>query len=594
MAVDSHSLKMHDANAPLSTAQNVWTRNAVLVLTILAVIAYWNSLRVSFLLDDVLWIRDNPRIEKLWPPLDWRRPFGFWTFQLQYAIHGTSIVMIHVVNLAIHLGNAILIGAIATRLLRLQTVAKKVADHAPSIALAIAAIWVVHPLATAGVTYMVQRLESLMTLFYLLSFYALVRGSESEKPLPWYALLLTAFTLGVGTKEIIATCPFVLFLFDWTILTRSIKTTLAKRCWLYAAMFIPLVWMAWTLRGTTAANDYYQAGFGYTGCTPLDYLKTQAGVLVHYLRLVFWPDQLVFDYAWHVETNPLKIYPPGLLILALLVASIVALFRWPPIGAAGMAFFLILAPTTSFMPINDMAAEHRMYLPMVFVIALVVVAIANQLLPAENEQESSSEGAKPSKTLFVALAIVLVMLTLRTILRNHDYSTPLRLWRTVVAAAPHNGRAHTTLSLLLSGEADHLEKIGQAEVAALREEEALAELEESMRVAPTYYQAFHRRADIYTKSREYEKALALYDQSIAIHPTYLRSWHHRAMALVGLARYDDAIASLRQVDKLQVAQHNNYLDVEKLIRQIEQLREKEASKVSGTTADPPSAEAAAE
>ncbi|MFO0884549.1 MAG: tetratricopeptide repeat protein [Pirellulales bacterium] len=562
----------------------------VWILIGLGILAYWNSLSVPFLLDDILWIRDNRQIDKLWPPLDWRRPFGFWTFQLQHALHGTSIVMLHVVNLAIHITNGVLLAAIASRLLALQTLSIPLQKHARQVALAIAAIWLVHPLATAGVTYTVQRLESLMALFYLLGIFSLLKSQESKNPMPWKVLLFLSFLLGIGTKENIATLPFVLCLIDWAFLTRSLSTTLKTRGLFYASLFLPLVWMAWVLRGTAQANDYYQAGFGYDGYSPLAYLKTQASVLVHYLRLAFWPDRLVFDYAWPIETNPLKIYLPGLVVLALLALSLWALVRRPTIGVLALSFFLILAPTSSFMPINDIAAEHRMYLPLMIVVGLVVAVVAHLLFV-------SSPDTSPTASARWAFIALVLMLTLRTVLRNHDYSSPMRLWRTVIAAAPHNGRAHTTLSLLLSAEAEHLEKQGDPAKAALREEEALAELDEAMKVAPHYYQAFQRRADIYAKSQQYEKALALYDQAISIHPTYLRAWHHRAMTLVGLTRYDDAIASLQEVDRLQKQQRNNYLDVEKMIAQIEQIRTKKAaeatSKVSSATASPPSAEAAA-
>lgn len=546
-------------------------RTAFLTLLVLGVIAYANSLTTPFLMDDLFWIRDNPQMAKLWPLVDWRRPFGFWTFQLQQVMHGLSLFKIHLVNLAIHIGCAWLIWAIATELLRLSKEKSWLTTHARGIALSIAAIWVVHPLTTAAVTYTVQRLESLMVLCYLFSIYALLKANRSSNATGWYAALLVAFVLGVGTKEVIVTCPIVLLLIDWAYLTQSWKQTWQKRRWVYLAMLLPMMWLAWTLRGTTEKNDYYQAGFGYAGCTPWEYLRSQASILLYYLKLAVWPSQLIFDHAWRVENNPWKYYSAGLAIVAILLCSIVACIRAPKIGVLMLAFFLILAPTSSFMPINDLAAEHRMYLPLAIVLGLVIVGIARQIY-----QHDAAPPVVP------ALVVVLVaLLTARTIVRNHDYANPKEMWRKVAMAAPHNGRAHTNLAILLSAEAKILEERGELEKAAACQNEAVAELEASMQLDPLYYRAFLYRADAFVKERKFAEALPLYAHSIELHPHYLRAWHHQAMALVGLARYDEAIASLKQVEKLQTEQNRqSYLDVEKLLLQIEQLRSNANAKAS--------------
>ena len=103
--------------------------------------------------------------------------------------------------------------------------------------------------------------------------------------------------------------------------------------------------------------------------------RSQPGVILHYLRLSVWPYPQCLDYGWPIETRWLVgIALPGLAVLGLLAASVVAMLRGRRIGFLGIAFFLILAPTSSFMPIQDLCFEHRMYLPLACVVTACVLA----------------------------------------------------------------------------------------------------------------------------------------------------------------------------------------------------------------------------
>src|SRR5262245_27506123 len=118
------------------------------------------------------------------------------------------------------------------------------------------------------------------------------------------------------------------------------------------------------------------AGFGFRGVKPWEYLRSPAGIILYSLRLAAWPDELILDRGWPIAHSPLEIYGCGAIILVLLAASIVAWFRWPRLAWIGLAFFFVLAPTSSINPIADLAVEHRMYLPLAAVVTLAVLAIA--------------------------------------------------------------------------------------------------------------------------------------------------------------------------------------------------------------------------
>ena len=118
------------------------------------------------------------------------------------------------------------------------------------------------------------------------------------------------------------------------------------------------------------------AGFGAGGWTSMMYLRTQAGVIVHYMQLAFWPQPLVFQYGWLPAESWRAVWQPATLLAVMALATVVALIRRQPLGLLGAWFFLILAPSSSIVPVaTEVAAEHRMYLPLVAIIMAVVVGL---------------------------------------------------------------------------------------------------------------------------------------------------------------------------------------------------------------------------
>lgn len=438
-------------------------RDLAIMLVAVTGIVYWNSFSGQFVFDDVLQITDNPNVRQLWPLADWQRPLGYFTFQLNYAWGGLQPGGYHLVNLLIHCANGLLLFDLVRRCIERVASEELLRSRARYLAFAIALIWLVHPLTTTAVTYTVQRLEALMALCFLSCLYALLRSAESPRPRAWQIAAVVAMLLGVLTKEVMITCLPVALIFDWAFVARSWRGVWQRRT-IYAALALPLAWTFITMRMTNA--EEYAAGFGFRGVTPWEYLRTQPQVLLHYMQLTFWPNQLLLDYGWPVANDPLSIYAPGLVILALLGLSVLALAKYPPIGCIGLAAFLILGPSSSIMPIADLCFEHRFYLPLMGVVALVVVG-AYRLI----ERYAAIE--KQSGIAFALMLVVVSGLGYRTMLRNADYADPIRLWEKNVVARPDHGRPHLLLAMLYD--------------RAGRQAEAGAQYQAAVAVRPNYF-----------------------------------------------------------------------------------------------------------
>jgi Tfp pilus assembly protein PilF len=497
-------------------------RDLCVTLIALTCLVFWNSFSGQFVFDDILQITDNPNIRQLWPLADWQRPLGYFTFQLNYALGGLNPWGYHLINLLIHLANGLLLFDLARRCIERVATDDKLRSRAKYLAFAIAAVWLVHPLTTTAVTYTVQRLESLMTLCFLGCLYALLRSADSTQPRRWQFAAIVAMALGVLTKEVMITCLPVALLFDGAIVSRSWQGVW-KRKGFYLLLALPLAWTFITMRMTNA--EEYNAGFGFSGVTPWEYLRSQPLVLLHYLRLTFWPDQLLLDYGWPVENDNFRIFLPGALILALFAGSLVALWKHPPLGFVAVAAFLILAPSSSFMPIADLCFEHRMYLPLMCLATLAVCGTYAFL---------ETVGAREKRTPLAVGCLLLAMLALgyRTMLRNADYADPIKLWEKNVAAKPNHARPHLLLAILY-------DRAGRAWEAGAQYQAAVA-------AKPNYFKGLLNLGGWHYRQGKFSQAAACFARATASEPQNAVGYMQQGRALLELG---DASAAKPLLEK---------------------------------------------
>lgn len=477
-------------------------RPAVIVglLVMLTAALYVNSLSASFMLDDWLFAAEDGLLRRTWnwdSPNHLNRLFGTWTLKMNHAYFGQRPWGYRAFNMAVHaLAGAALFGLVRRTLL-LPGIPARLSTRADALAAATAVLFVVHPLQTESVTYIVQRYEALFGLFFLLTLYFVVRGSQAEKPGAWYFAAWFACLLGAASKEIMVMCPLVLILFDRAFLSGTFLEALRKRWPLYLSLVIPVAYVVWAMWGHLGGSENVAAGFTLQAITPWEYLRTQPEVLLYYLRLCFWPDRLILDYGWPVTHSPLAIYGLGSIILLLVGLSLWATSKYPRLGFLGMAFFLVLAPTSSIMPISDLAFEHRMYLPLAAVVTLVVLFVSQMFFWSK-----LSEGAASSVAL-VLLLVVVGALSMRTVLRNREYHHPIEFWSQCIEFNPQNPRPYRILA-----------DIYQSEESAA----ALAFYHRALELNPKLYWIWIDLGTYYRRHGQPAEAIAHYQKATEILP----------------------------------------------------------------------------
>lgn len=414
------------------------------------VAAYANTFEAPFVFDGL------PLEERLrmltWNPTEWLgtnpRTIGSFTFDLQYTLHGRWLPGFHAVNTAIHVvASLALFGAvrITCRGPRMPALFRR---DATGIALVSALLFELHPLQTQAVTYLYQRFESLMGMFFLLAvlcFALAVRegAMAAWQRAMWLVAAWVAVILSIGSKEVGAVAPLVLLWYDRVFAATSWRE-LWRRRWFFHTPFLAV----FTAGGIYLylQRHHYAAGgiFDPTKMSPLTYALTQPEVICRYLRLTFWPRGLCLDWAWPPADTVSRIVPPLLVILSLLGCTGWAAVRLPAVGFLFGSFFLILAPTSSVAPIIDLSFEHRMYLPLAPLAVLVVLACRAGL-----QKMAARIGIEPraaqAATTVLAVAVT-TALGVTTFLRNEVYRSGVTLWKDVVEKVPGNPRAYSSLA----------------------------------------------------------------------------------------------------------------------------------------------------
>jgi tetratricopeptide (TPR) repeat protein len=562
-----------------------WGTVAVVAILLAAgAAAYSNSFRGPFILDDLKLIPDNPALRGDWSP--WHlafssnfrtRPVIALTVAMNYALGGLDVRGYHAVNLVIHLLAALVLFGVVRRTLRLPALAERFAGASTGLALAVALLWMLHPLQTQSVTYIIQRCESMMGLFYLLTLYAVVRGTTSPRPLGWYAAAVVACAFGIWSKQAAVTAPLIVLLYDRTFLAGSLRESLRRRWRLYAALAATWLWISPylpLLQKWMTVVATHQADPGLPKSTPWSYLATQFGVVTHYLRLTVWPDALCLDYGWPLATTVSTILPPALLILGLLGLTGWALVRRPAAGFAGAAFFIILAPTSSVLPLDDLAFEHRMYLSLALAVVLAVMLGHTVRIRLTSRSPQWVRWAVPA----VAVGLAAGILGVRTYVRNDDYRTALSIWEATARACPGNARAHTNLGVYrmaaytLSGNPADLDEAMRRHREALRlkpdsaevhcdlaaalvkqgqTDEAIAHYQEALRLKPDYADAHSNLGVALVKQGQTEEAIRHYEEALRLKPDFAEAHYNLGIALYDQGQTDEAIRQYEEALRLR-------------------------------------------
>lgn len=542
-------------------------------LVVALFLAYANSWTGPFVYDDIPALEENTTIRNLAdlrqvlsPPRGGftvsGRPVLNLSFALNYAAGGLDVRGYHYTNFAIHALATLLLFGLVRRTLQLPVWREKYGTAALPLAFVTAALWGLHPLQTESVTYLVQRAESLMGLFYLATLYGFVRSVSSPAPWRWQCFSVGACLLGMATKENMVSAPVLVLCLDGILVADGFAAAWRRRRGYYAALAACWLLLAALVFDNGGGARGGTAGLG-TGLPLFAYHLTQGPAIVRYLTLSVWPSPLIFERGPLWVDNPWVALPQVAVVLALVGATLFAVWRRSALGLAGLLFFAVLAPTSLVPGGLQMIAEHRMYLSLAAVL-LPIVCLAWRW------------GGRAALAALLAAGVALGAVTHR---RNYDYRSELALWQDTVEKSPNTvaednyggvlqrlgGHAeslpHYERSLRLQPDNVHaLTLYAHALLMLGRTEQARGYLQRALQVQPDYAEAHLRLGMLADALGRPAEALGAYTRTVQLRPNKAEAHYGRGSALAALGRFEEARAAFAEAVRLlpnSVEAHTN-------------------------------------
>ncbi len=508
---------------------------AVAAVASLGVLAFSNTFANAFHFDDSYAIVDNFAIRDVrnlrliwdfWP----MRFITFYSLAWNYHWAGLSVFGYHLMNLLIHGTTAALAGWLTVLTLRTPALREEpLSGQAVTVGIFAGAIFLLHPLQTQSVNYLIQRGVLWVGLFYTaaMCFYV-----KARQPRPagngtgalFYAAALAMAALAAFSKELAISLPFMVCLYEFCFLKGD-----GRRGWRWAApFFLMIVLMGAVMQATHSVNflELRKATDGPAGISTGQYCLTQLKVLATYLRLLVFPfhQNLAYDYpiARTLWETPVLL-SLGLLLLVIGVAA--GLWRKFRFLSFGIFWFLIaLVPESSLVPIKDVIFEHRLYLP-VAGFSFFLAAGACYIFKGRHQ-----------KWAFIALAVLVGGYALLTYQRNKVWRSEYTLWDDVIHKSPRLARAY-----LNRGAASHMRgDIGPA----------FQDYNKAIELGMDDPIVFNNRGMIFQSRGDVRSALADYDEGIRLNPLYAGIWNSRGVAYRAIGQLDAAIRDFSMAVKI--------------------------------------------
>jgi len=454
-----------------------------------------------------------------------RRPVANISFALSHLVHGLNPFWYRIENIIIHILASFFLFLLFKTTLRLPCFTKPGSDF---VAFFAALIFLVHPINTQAVSYIVQRMTSMAAMFYILTMLFYVRGriaGQRKNSVILYFFSSSCFFLAIGSKEIALTLPIMILLYEWFFLQDLKREWIWKnRLWfgsvavLFGAAVLIFLYSEFADK---IFSDYSMRDFSM-----YERVLTQFRVVIFYIGLLFFPSlsRMNLDHDFLVSTSFTD--PVTTLLCAVIISG---LFVWAILNAkkhrlicfAILWFFGNLVFESSFFPL-ELVFEHRIYLPSMF-LCLAFVYLFSCVI-------------KKSGYATVILCLIVVLLCAVTYQRNFIWASEIAIMKDCVEKSPAKARSN-------SGYARALEKVG-------RKSEAIVYFQRALKIDPECYKTHNNLGELLTSQAMFEKGLKHINTSISINPDNPKAYLNAGQAYMALRMLNDAALHFKTALKL--------------------------------------------
>ena len=527
------------------------------LMIFLVCLAYGNTLQHSFHFDDIPSILEKPWIRGLDKIPDFifsysQRPLVILSFNINYAISGFKEWSYHVFNITFHLLVVFLVYRLGKLIVsHISQGNAPLVNDSNQMPLLAAVIFAVHPLNTQAVTYISSRSSIMATMFYLVAIILFFEGlyKKENKVIKtnyvFVAGAVISFGIGFLCKLIVISLPAILFAYHYYFISNQNIQTWIKKQWkwiLGTGVLLALAFLFKKIYG----DGLLRASI--VDVTAWNYFRTQIGVIpFEYFRKMIFPFNLTIDPVFQVILHWRSLIAiGGIIILGILSIAWIKLSKvkkqsktFAP-EAFGLIWILVaLSPSSSFIPLLDMAAEHRTYLPLAgfsILFASLLIRLKSFIQQSiKIDAESMYNNQKVVMLPVVLILLILVSFLVGTRERNKVWKDEVSLWTDAKQKAPFLIRPYNNL-----GEA--YDKLGKYDLA-------IAEFEQALRLNPNYFFALSNLGNVYGKKKEYAQTISYTKQALQQKPDYAPGYYNLAKALHMTGNPEKAMSSYRSAVK---------------------------------------------
>jgi tetratricopeptide (TPR) repeat protein len=513
----------------------LWSNTVpILFLVFFTTILYGNTLHSPFALDDYHNILANKPIriteisyaklkEVGQKSLLVNRPVANISLALNYYFHQYNVKGYHLFNIAVHILTGILLYIFVRKtLLLLQN---KSRNEAKWIAFIASLLWLVHPLQTQSVTYIIQRMNSLAALFYLLSFVLYIMARTTPGAMKKFILAICSVSAGllaIGSKENAVILPAFILLYEWYFF-QNLQFKFKKHHYLIIAVLLTFsIGAAFFYLGNNPFESII-IGYGGRDFTLQERLLTQLRVVVFYISLIFlpYPSRMTLEHDFLISNSlftPLTTFT-SLIFIGILCYSVLLLAKKERLLSFCILWFLgNLLIESTIIPL-EIIFEHRTYLPSMLIILLGILVIHRMIMSL--------------RTKVILVCLVTLFFTSWTYARNSIWQDELSLWADIAQKAPNKSRAQMNLGIILSKEN--------------RMDESLVYLKRAVQLDPNYDLAHYSLGDALMKQNKFIQASEAYAKGLQLKPDNPLTRFNLAKALAASGKHANALFHYRLV-----------------------------------------------
>lgn len=529
------------------------------ILAAITAIVYYPSLHYEFQFDDIANITKHFNIRhSTLSSLKFTgtRWISYWLNSIYYSIGKFDPYAYRVGNVIIHSINGILIFLILFTALSQLKKENFFKLHAFAISFLSSLLFLLHPVQTQTVSYVIQgELEGLATLTILSMVLCLFKMSATKNATSRFVLLGLLFglaALSCGTKEIAIISPALLIIFDWFFIAQGDLKNFKKRIWIYALLSIFIIGLYLLLIKSaffTKILEYKKNNIGNVithdpneMITPWNFCISQFKVLLHYLWIFIWPFNISVEYDWMMARGffaadcilPLM----ALLCLAWAVIKLLIKNIADPRAFGLIWFFACLAPRSSIIPSPELLVDYKTYMASfgyLFLLSSALVYVFAkcakyyQAIPLLKNQYYGSA---------IASLILALPVGLYTMHRNTVWRSGLEFWENIIQNAPGKARGYNNYAVELS---QKLRKF----------QEAIPYFQKAIAMDQKYADPCNNLAVAYSHIGKIDEAIGALKQGLSINPTYPEGYNNLASFLILKKDYAQAEKMLEVALKLR-------------------------------------------